>query len=83
MCAWTSTGAVVAAPLVSGATVYVGTMDRLVVGLDAETGSETFRTEVRGRVKSALAVAAGRLIVLSEPRHVTAFDAAPGLAARP
>lgn len=80
---WTATGAVVAAPLVSGATVYVGTMDRLVVGLDAETGRETFRTEVRGRVKSALAVAAGRLIVLSEPRHVTAFDAAPGLAARP
>ena len=80
---WTATGAVVAAPLVSGATVYVGTMDRLVVGLDAASGAETFRTEVRGRVKSALAVAAGRLVVLSEPRHVTAFDAAPGLAARP
>ena len=78
---WTGTGAVVGAPLASGGSVYVGTMDRRLVAISATTGSETWSTELRGRVKSALAVADGRLIVLSEPRHVSAFEPAPATAA--
>ncbi len=82
---WTGTGAVVAPPLAAGRTVYVGTMDERLVALDAATGAETFSTTLRGRVKSAMTVASGRLIVLSEPRHVTAFETAGAspIAARP
>ncbi len=71
---WAGTGAVVAPPLAAGAAVYVGTMDERLVALDAATGAETFSAALRGRVKSAMAVAEGRLVVLSEPRHVTAFE---------
>ena len=82
---WTGTGAVVAPPLLSGQTLYVGTMDERLVALDAATGAETFSTTLRGRIKSALTVAAGRLVVLSEPRHVTTFEMTriPAIASRP
>ncbi len=82
---WTGTGAVVAPPLAAGTSIYVGTMDERLVALDAATGAETFSATLRGRVKSAMTVAAGRLVVLSEPRHVTAFETAgpPPVAARP
>lgn len=81
---WAGTGAVVAPPLAAGAAVYVGTSDERLVALASATGEETFSARLRGRVKSALTVAGGRLIVLSEPRHVTAFEtpAAPVAAAR-
>ena len=81
---WAGTGAVVAAPLASETVVYVGTMDARLVALDAATGAETWSAALRGRVKSALAADAGRLVVLSEPRHVTVFAPAAALpAARP
>lgn len=82
---WTGTGAVVGQPLAAGPTLYVSTMDERLVALDAATGQETFSATLRGRAKSAMTVADGRLIVLSEPRHITAFEATriPDVAARP
>jgi outer membrane protein assembly factor BamB len=70
---------------VSGGVVYVGTADRRLVALDAATGAETWSTTLRGRVKSALTVADGRVVVLTEPRHVASFGATGvrDLAARP
>ena len=70
-------GNVAAPPLWLGAHVAVGTMDERLVLLDAETGALVWSTELRGRVKSALGVGGGTLVVLSEPRHVVAFHAAP------
>ena len=70
-------GAVTAAPVWIGDRVAVGTLDKRLVVIDGSTGREEWSTELRGRVKSALAVGGGLLIALVEPRHVVAFHSAP------
>lgn len=77
--AWrfTTDGNVSAPPLWLGGHVAVGTMDQRLVLLEAGTGREVWSTELRGRVKSALAVGGGLLVALVEPRHVVAFHTAP------
>lgn len=70
-------GNVTATPLPLGDQVAVGTMDRRLLLLDAETGRETWSARLRGRVKSALGVGGGLLVALVEPRHVVAFQSVP------
>jgi len=74
---FTSDGVVASSPLPFGGYVAIGTMDERVVVLDGDTGHEVWSTEVRGRVKSAIAAGGGMLVVLTEPRHVIAFRTAP------
>ncbi|PAP77453.1 PQQ-binding-like beta-propeller repeat protein [Rubrivirga marina] len=70
-------GSVTAAPVWIGDRVAVGTLDKRLVVIDGATGGEEWSTELRGRVKSALAVGGGLLVALVEPRHVVAFHTAP------
>lgn len=70
-------GNVGARPAWVGDALAVGTMDERLLVLDGATGRELTASPLRGRVKSALAVGGGLLIVLIEPRHVVAFHAAP------
>ncbi len=70
-------GNVSAEPVWIGDRVAVGTLDKRLVVIDGTTGREEWSTELRGRVKSALAVGGGLLVVLVEPRHVVAFHTAP------
>ena len=72
-----SDGNVTAQPIWIGDRVAVGTLDKRLVIIDGTTGREEWSTELRGRVKSALAVGGGLLVVLVEPRHVIAFHTAP------
>jgi outer membrane protein assembly factor BamB len=62
-----------AAPLIVGPTVFVATLGKELAGLDVRTGEFTWRTELEGRVKSAMAVAEGGLLVLTEPKWVVYF----------
>ena len=70
-------GNVTAAPAWIGDRLAVGTLDKRLVLLDGADGRELWSTELRGRVKSALAVGGGLLVALVEPRHVVAFHTAP------
>ena len=69
-------GNVTAQPVWIGDRVAVGTLDRQLLIVDGRTGREEWSTELRGRVKSALTVGSGLLVVLVEPRHVIAFHTA-------
>lgn len=70
---FTDDSALTAAPLLTPHTVYFGTMRRDLVALARSTGTEQWRTTLRGRVKSALAARDGQLVVLSEPHFVYLF----------
>ncbi|MEQ9104383.1 MAG: PQQ-binding-like beta-propeller repeat protein [Rhodothermales bacterium] len=72
---WTvNVGAVVdAPPQWTHSAVYVGTMGRELLALDAESGAISWRHQLEGRIKSAMAAADGALYVLSEPRYVVKF----------
>lgn len=72
---WTFTtdGALSAAPLLTPTLVFVGTLRRGVVALDRATGRAVWERDVGGRVKSAIAPAAGGIVVLAEPRFVYYF----------
>ena len=65
-----------AAPLVADGRVYLGTTGERVLVLDAATGATLWESTVRGRVKSAVAGGDGVVYVLSEPRHLIAFEPA-------
>ncbi|MCH7976367.1 MAG: PQQ-binding-like beta-propeller repeat protein [Bacteroidetes bacterium] len=67
-------GNISAAPLLTDHVVYVGTMGERIAALDASSGELLWDAELPGRVKSAPAARDGILIVLSEPKHVHAFD---------
>ena len=69
-------GNVTAQPVWIGDRVAVGTLDRQLLIVDGQTGRQEWSTELRGRVKSALTVGSGLLVVLVEPRHVIAFHTA-------
>ncbi len=57
-----------APPLVTRNHAFVGTLGKELLGLDMATGEVQWRTEVDGRIKSAMALADGGLLVLAEPR---------------
>jgi len=67
---------VAAAPLIVGSTVFVGTLGEEIAGLSMEDGEIAWRAELDGRVKSAMAVADGGLLVLTEPKWVVYFKPA-------
>jgi len=67
-------GNISAAPLLADQVVYVGTMGERIAVLDVSSGELLWDAELPGRVKSAPAARDGILIVLSEPKHVNAFD---------
>ncbi|MEM9998160.1 MAG: PQQ-binding-like beta-propeller repeat protein [Bacteroidota bacterium] len=69
-------GVVTAAPHLAGDTVFLGTLRKRVLALDAATGTVRWQTEVGGRVKTAPLVADGYLVVLAEPRQVYLFGPA-------
>ena len=67
---------IAAPPLIVGDNVFVGTLGEELVGMSVSTGEVSWRTELDGRVKSAMAVADGGLLVLTEPKWVMYFKPA-------
>jgi outer membrane protein assembly factor BamB len=68
--------AVVAPPLMSDDVIFVGTMGMQLLALDPETGEIVWQTDVSGRIKSAMAVHNGRLIVLTDRQQVEVYGPA-------
>ncbi len=67
-------GATIAAPLLSGQTVYVSTLrGGMLYALDTQTGSVVWTHELKGRIKSAMATQDGRIIVMAETQQVIMF----------
>lgn len=64
---------IIAAPLPTAESVFVGTMGKRLYAFEKESGNLLWETELRGRVKSAMAAVSGGILVLSEPRYVTFF----------
>ncbi len=65
-----------AAPLIEKRLVFIGTLGRKLFALDLLDGQIRWETTLKGRMKSAMAISEGGLIVLSEPRYVTYFKTA-------
>jgi outer membrane protein assembly factor BamB len=59
--------------------VYVGSLGRKLYAFDLQDGTTRWETTLKGRIKSAMAISEGGLLVLSEPRNVTYFKTAVGL----
>ena len=70
---------VTAPPLIAGPNVFVATLGKELAGLNLHTGEISWRTELEGRVKSAMAVTGGGLLVLTEPKWVVYFKPASEL----
>lgn len=68
--------AISATPLITQNVVYIGSMGRMLYGLDRANGHLVYEQELRGRIKSAIAVREDHLVVLTEPRHVYYFKPA-------
>ena len=62
--------ALTAAPVMTGSHVYVGSMGRRLYAVRKSDGTLVQEIELRGRIKSSLAVQPDALIVLTEPRYV-------------
>jgi len=69
--------AITAAPLITPNTIYIGTMGKMLFGLNPADGVVQWQHELKGRVKSAMAASGGHLVVLSEPRYVYLFKPTP------
>ncbi|WP_456428598.1 outer membrane protein assembly factor BamB family protein, partial [Rhodocaloribacter sp.] len=65
--------AITAPPLITRSTVYVGTMGRMLYGVDRSTGAKLWEHRLKGRVKSPMAAREGILVVLTEPHEVYLF----------
>lgn len=65
--------AVVAPPLLSTDIAYVGTMGERLIALDPDTGRMSWEKGVSGRVKSAMAARDGRLLILTDRRHLEMY----------
>ena len=76
---WETTlgAAITARPAAFSGRIAVGTMDNRLVLLDADTGQPGWSADLRGRVKSAVGIGSGLVVVLIEPQHVVAFRSAP------
>lgn len=64
---------VTAAPLLAGGTVYAGAMNGNLYAINAATGQQQWKTQLEGRIKSPMAAAGNRLVVLSEPNLIHLF----------
>ncbi len=62
--------ALVARPLITSDVIYTGSMGNWLYAFDRQKGDLLQEIELRGRVKSGMALAQGGLIVLTEPRYV-------------
>ncbi len=71
-------GPVRSSPVVADDVVYVGSDDRCVYALDAETGREKWRFGARGPVQGSAAVADGVVYIGSDDGHLYALDAGTG-----
>ncbi len=71
------------APLIAGNVVYAGSMGANLYALDAETGALLWSEKLKGRVKSGMAAAGDRLVVLAEPNLVYLFKPEESYAAKP
>lgn len=69
---------IIAAPLQVGDVAYVGTADRHLLALDADTGAEMWRFDTDGPVWAQPTYHEGILYVTSLDRHVYALDANTG-----
>ena len=67
-----------AAPLVTDRHIFVGSMGKMIYGLNRETGAVEWDAELKGRVKSAMAATQNGIVVLSEPRYITYFTSSEG-----
>lgn len=65
------------APQIVGDRVFVGTLGKQLLALSLDDGQVQWQTEMKGRIKSAMAVSDAGLIVLSEPKWVTLFSTSP------
>jgi outer membrane protein assembly factor BamB len=70
--------AILATPVVSGSTVYVGSSDHNFYALDKRSGQLRWKFATHGRVSSSPAVAAGRVYFGSYDGTFYALDAANG-----
>ena len=62
--------ALAARPLITSEVIYTGSMGNWFYAFDRHNGDLLQQIELRGRVKSAMALAEGGLIILTEPRYV-------------
>ena len=62
--------AISAPPLITNRTIYVGSLSGHLFGVDRASGAQLWTMKLDGRIKSAMAVQDGHLVVLSEPQHV-------------
>ncbi len=60
-------------PLIVGRYVYAASTGAILYAVSLESGSIAWQIKLRGRTKTGLAAAHGKLLVLTEPRHVQAF----------
>ncbi len=65
--------AVTAPALLTSTHLFFGTMGRMLYGIERDSGEIVWQTELKGRVKSAMAARNGDLIVLAEPRYIYSF----------
>jgi outer membrane protein assembly factor BamB len=61
-------------PVISGHYAYVGTLRKVLYGVDISNGSIVFQQVVEGRIKTAPAVAFGKLFIATDERWVLAFE---------
>lgn len=66
------------AAVVAGGTVYVGSADKRLYAVEAETGRERWRFDTQGIVRSTPAVEGGLVFFGSYDHHVYAVDAQTG-----
>lgn len=71
-------GGVFASPIAADGVVYVGTLGRELLAIDAGTGDLRWRAELPGRVFGAAAVDAGVVVVQADDLRGYAFSAADG-----
>jgi outer membrane protein assembly factor BamB len=71
-------GPVKSSPVVVDGIVYVGSNDRHIYALDAETGRELWSVETRGAVAGSAAVVDGVVYMASEDGRLFALDASSG-----
>ncbi len=62
--------ALAAKPLITSDVIYTGSMGNWFYAFDRDHGALLQQIELQGRVKSAIALATGGLIILTEPRYV-------------
>jgi outer membrane protein assembly factor BamB len=71
-------GAVLAAPLIEGETLYVAGGDGIVYALNRFTGAARWQADVHEELTTTPAATEGRLLVMSSEQSVTALDLKDG-----